>query len=78
MQFLWFLISWTSDSKKTKEDIGLGFFWSDHQIGPVFKSMLGSVNILIVNPCRITTEHNVRQSDNEKKHIVKPTVQCIL
>jgi hypothetical protein len=39
MQFFWFFLSWTSDSLKTGEDFGSGFFWSNHQTGLVFKTM---------------------------------------
>jgi hypothetical protein len=40
MQFFWFFISWTSDSYKIGEGVGSGFFWSNHQTGLVFKTIL--------------------------------------
>jgi hypothetical protein len=40
MQFFWFFISWTSDSLKTGEGFGSGFYRSNHQTGLVFKTML--------------------------------------
>jgi hypothetical protein len=42
MQFFWFFISWTSDSEKTGEGFGLGFFWLNHLTGLVFKTMTAS------------------------------------
>jgi hypothetical protein len=39
MQFFWFFVSWTSDSYKTEEGVGSGFFWSNHRTGLVFKTM---------------------------------------
>jgi hypothetical protein len=39
MQFFLFFISWTSDSQKTDEAFGLGFFWLNHRTGLVFKTM---------------------------------------
>jgi hypothetical protein len=40
MQFFWFFVSWTSDSKKTGEGVGSGFSWSNHRTGLVFKTMM--------------------------------------